>query len=71
VVDPADYGWVAEALRGGGRRRRGWCWPPAFAHTAAHAAIAAYLSSIDERAAARDAVPVRKAAGHAGGRGAA
>jgi phosphoribosylaminoimidazolecarboxamide formyltransferase/IMP cyclohydrolase len=63
VVDPADYGWVGEALRGGGlsEAQRLTLARTAFAHTAAYdAAIAAYLSSIDDAAATtRDAVPGR------------
>jgi len=49
VVDPADYGWIGEALRGGGlsAAQRLALARRAFAHTAAYdAAIAAYLSSI-------------------------
>jgi phosphoribosylaminoimidazolecarboxamide formyltransferase/IMP cyclohydrolase len=64
VVDPADYGWVIEALRGGGlsAAQRLRLARTAFAHTAAYdAAIAAYLSSIDDTAAdARDAAPARR-----------
>jgi phosphoribosylaminoimidazolecarboxamide formyltransferase/IMP cyclohydrolase len=64
VVEPADYGWVGEALRAGGLSpaQRLALARKAFAHTAAYdAAIAAYLSSIDDAAAAaRDAVPVRR-----------
>ncbi|HEX7836528.1 MAG TPA: bifunctional phosphoribosylaminoimidazolecarboxamide formyltransferase/IMP cyclohydrolase [Kofleriaceae bacterium] len=64
VVDPADYGWVIEALRGGGlsAAQRLRLARTAFAHTAAYdAAIAAYLSSIDDAAAgAPGAVPVRR-----------
>jgi phosphoribosylaminoimidazolecarboxamide formyltransferase/IMP cyclohydrolase len=64
VVDPADYGWVALALRGGGvsAAQRLALARTAFAHTAAYdAAIAAYLSSIDDAAANdRAAAPVRR-----------
>ncbi|HEX3478237.1 MAG TPA: bifunctional phosphoribosylaminoimidazolecarboxamide formyltransferase/IMP cyclohydrolase [Kofleriaceae bacterium] len=64
VVDPADYGWVGEALRAGGPppAQRLALARKAFAHTAGYdAAIAAYLSSIDDAAAeARDAVPARR-----------
>jgi phosphoribosylaminoimidazolecarboxamide formyltransferase/IMP cyclohydrolase len=64
VIDPADYGWVGEALRAGGlsaAQRLGLA-RTAFAHTAAYdAAIAAYLSSIDDAAAdAPGAVPARR-----------
>ncbi|HEU4726855.1 MAG TPA: bifunctional phosphoribosylaminoimidazolecarboxamide formyltransferase/IMP cyclohydrolase [Kofleriaceae bacterium] len=65
VVDPADYGWIAEALRGGGlsAAQRLALARTAFAHTAAYdAAVAAYLSSIDDAAAERrTAVPARRA----------
>ena len=64
VVDPDDYGWVAEALRGGGvsPAQRLQLARKAFAHTAAYdAAIAAYLSQVDDAAAAeRGAVPARR-----------
>jgi phosphoribosylaminoimidazolecarboxamide formyltransferase / IMP cyclohydrolase len=64
VVDPDDYGWVADAVRGGGlsAAQRLALARKAFAHTAAYdAAIAAYLSSIDDAAAeARDAAPARR-----------
>jgi phosphoribosylaminoimidazolecarboxamide formyltransferase/IMP cyclohydrolase len=64
VVDPGDYGWVMEALRGGGlsAAQRLALARTAFAHTAAYdAAIAAYLSSIDDAAAgARQVAPVRR-----------
>jgi phosphoribosylaminoimidazolecarboxamide formyltransferase / IMP cyclohydrolase len=64
VVDPADYAWVGEALRAGGPSpaQRLALARKAFAHTAAYdAAIAAYLSSVDDAAAeARDAVPARR-----------
>src|SRR5215475_2658247 len=64
VVDPADYGWVGAALRTGGPSpaQRLALARKAFAHTAAYdAAIAAYLSSVDDAAAeARAAVPVRR-----------
>jgi phosphoribosylaminoimidazolecarboxamide formyltransferase/IMP cyclohydrolase len=64
VVDPGDYGWVIDALRGGGlsAAQRLALARTAFSHTAAYdAAIAAYLSSIDDAAAdARAAVPVRR-----------
>jgi phosphoribosylaminoimidazolecarboxamide formyltransferase / IMP cyclohydrolase len=64
VVDPDDYGWVVAALGGGGltaAQRLGLA-RKVFAHTAAYdAAIAAYLSSIDDAAAdARGAVPARR-----------
>jgi len=64
VVDPDDYGWVAEALRGGltaAQRLR--LARKAFAQTAAYdSAIAAYLSSLDDAAAeARDRAPERRA----------
>jgi phosphoribosylaminoimidazolecarboxamide formyltransferase/IMP cyclohydrolase len=64
VVDPADYGWVGEALATGGlspAQRLGLA-RVAFAHTAAYdAAIAGYLSSVDDSAAeAPEAVPVRR-----------
>jgi phosphoribosylaminoimidazolecarboxamide formyltransferase/IMP cyclohydrolase len=65
VVDPADYGWVTEALQAGGTSavQRLALARTAFSHTAAYdAAIAAYLSSVDDTAAeARDAVPTRRA----------
>jgi len=54
VVDPGDYGWVADALRRGGvsAAQRLALARTAFAHTAAYdAAIAAYLSAIDDTAA--------------------
>jgi phosphoribosylaminoimidazolecarboxamide formyltransferase/IMP cyclohydrolase len=64
VVDPADYGWVGEALRAGGvsAAQRLALARTAFAHTSAYdAAIAAYLSSIGDGAAdARSAVPARR-----------
>ena len=64
VVDPADYGKIVDALLGGGlsAAQRLALARKAFSHTAAYdAAIAAYLSSIDDAAAgARDAVPVRR-----------
>jgi len=64
VVDPEDYGWVAEAVRGGGpsAAQRLALARTAFAHTAAYdAAIAAYLSSIDDAAAdTRAAAPARR-----------
>ncbi|HEY0479074.1 MAG TPA: bifunctional phosphoribosylaminoimidazolecarboxamide formyltransferase/IMP cyclohydrolase [Kofleriaceae bacterium] len=64
VVDPADYGWVGEALRAGGpsAAQRLALARTAFAHTAAYdAAIAAYLSSVDDAAAeARGAAPARR-----------
>jgi phosphoribosylaminoimidazolecarboxamide formyltransferase / IMP cyclohydrolase len=64
VVDPDDYGWVAAALRAGAltaAQRLGLA-RKAFAHTAAYdAAIAAYLTSIEDAAAdARGAVPARR-----------
>jgi phosphoribosylaminoimidazolecarboxamide formyltransferase/IMP cyclohydrolase len=65
VVDPDDYGWVAGALRAGGLTavQRLQLARKAFAHTAAYdAAIAAYLTSIDDAAAdARGAAPARRA----------
>jgi len=64
VVDPDDYGWVAQALRGEGlsAAHRLQLARKAFAHTAAYdAAIAAYLSAIDDTAAeARGQAPVRR-----------
>jgi phosphoribosylaminoimidazolecarboxamide formyltransferase / IMP cyclohydrolase len=65
VVDPADYGWVADALRGGAAltpAQRLQLARKAFAHTAGYdAAIAAYLSSLDDAAAdARGQAPVRR-----------
>jgi phosphoribosylaminoimidazolecarboxamide formyltransferase / IMP cyclohydrolase len=65
VVDPDDYDWVAEALRGDGltAAQRFALARKAFAHTAAYdASIAAYLSSTDSAAAeARGSVPARRA----------
>jgi phosphoribosylaminoimidazolecarboxamide formyltransferase/IMP cyclohydrolase len=65
VVDPADYGWVGQALRGGGLSpaHRLQLARKAFAHTAAYdAAIAAYLSAIDDSAAdEREKSPARRA----------
>jgi phosphoribosylaminoimidazolecarboxamide formyltransferase/IMP cyclohydrolase len=64
VVDPADYGWVGDALTAGGlsAAQRLVLARTAFSHTAGYdAAIAAYLSSIDDAAAdARGAVPARR-----------
>jgi phosphoribosylaminoimidazolecarboxamide formyltransferase/IMP cyclohydrolase len=64
IVDPADYGWVLDALRGAGLSagQRLALARKAFAHTAAYdAAIAAYLTSIDDAVAAdRGAVPARR-----------
>ena len=64
VVDPDDYGWVAQALRTGGvsAAQRLQLARKAFAHTAAYdAAIAAYLSSIEDGAAeVRDRPPARR-----------
>ena len=64
VADPDDYGWVADALRAGGlsAAQRLSLARKAFAHTAAYdAAIAAYLSAIDDSAAdARESVPERR-----------
>jgi phosphoribosylaminoimidazolecarboxamide formyltransferase/IMP cyclohydrolase len=64
VVDPDDYEWVAAALRGAGLTAadRLRLARKAFAHTAAYdAAIAAYLTSIDDAAAdARGEVPARR-----------
>src|SRR3954464_383024 len=54
VVDPDDYRWVGEALRGGGisAAQRFALARKAFAHTAAYdGSIAAYLSAIDDAAA--------------------
>ena len=65
VVDPADYGWVADALRRGGvsAAQRLALARTAFAHTAAYdAAIAGYLSAIDDTAADAPGVsPQRRA----------
>ena len=65
VVDPDDYSWVAEAIRGGGLSagQRLQLARKAFAHTAAYdTAIAGYLTSIDDAAAdAREAAPTRRA----------
>ena len=65
VVDPGDYGWVADALRRGGvsAAQRLALARTAFAHTAAYdAAIAGYLSAIDDTAAeARELAPARRA----------
>src|SRR6185436_13679955 len=64
VVDPGDYAWVCDAVRRGGvsASQRLALARTAFAHTAAYdAAIAAYLSSIDDAAANdRAAAPVRR-----------
>ncbi|MCW5804283.1 MAG: bifunctional phosphoribosylaminoimidazolecarboxamide formyltransferase/IMP cyclohydrolase [Deltaproteobacteria bacterium] len=64
VVDPDDYGAIAEALRGGGisAAQRLRLARKAFAHTAGYdTAIAAYLSAVDDAAAdARDAAPARR-----------
>jgi len=64
VVDPDDYGWVAQALKNGGltAAQRLQLARKAFAHTAAYdAAIAAYLSAIDDTVAeARATAPVRR-----------
>jgi phosphoribosylaminoimidazolecarboxamide formyltransferase / IMP cyclohydrolase len=64
VVDPADYDWVVAALAAGGlsAAQRLALARTAFAHTASYdAAIAGYLSSIDDAAAeARTAVPARR-----------
>ncbi|MCA9674869.1 MAG: bifunctional phosphoribosylaminoimidazolecarboxamide formyltransferase/IMP cyclohydrolase [Kofleriaceae bacterium] len=66
VVDPDDYGAIAEELRAGGGAltapRRLALARKAFAHTAAYdAAIAAYLGAIEDAAAdARDAAPARR-----------
>jgi phosphoribosylaminoimidazolecarboxamide formyltransferase/IMP cyclohydrolase len=64
VVDPDDYGWVVAALRAGGltAAQRLQLARKAFAHTAAYdAAIAAYLTAIEDAAAdARGAVPARR-----------
>ncbi len=64
VVDPDDYAWVAQALRGGGltAAHRLQLARKAFAHTAAYdASIAAYLSAIDDSAAeARSQAPARR-----------
>ena len=64
IVDPADYGALALALPGGpSAERRLALARKAFGHTSAYdAAIAAYLSSIDDAAAgARDQAPARRA----------
>jgi phosphoribosylaminoimidazolecarboxamide formyltransferase/IMP cyclohydrolase len=67
IVDPDDYAAVIAELRAGGgalpATRRLALARKAFAHTAAYdAAIAGYLSSIDDAAAeARDAAPARRA----------
>jgi phosphoribosylaminoimidazolecarboxamide formyltransferase/IMP cyclohydrolase len=64
VVDPDDYGWVAQALKSGGisATQRLQLARKAFAHTAAYdAAIAAYLSGIDDTVAdARGTAPARR-----------
>jgi phosphoribosylaminoimidazolecarboxamide formyltransferase / IMP cyclohydrolase len=64
VVDPDDYGWVGEALGGGGpsAAQRLALARKVYAHTSAYdAAIAGYLSSIDDAAAdAPTAVPARR-----------
>jgi len=64
VVDPDDYAWVAQALRGDGltAAHRLQLARKAFAHTAAYdASIAAYLSAIDDAAAdARGQAPARR-----------
>ncbi|MBS1124928.1 MAG: phosphoribosylaminoimidazolecarboxamide formyltransferase/IMP cyclohydrolase [Deltaproteobacteria bacterium] len=64
VVDPGDYGWVVESLRAGGLSpaQRLQLARKAFAHTSAYdAAIAAYLSAIDDTAAdARGQAPTRR-----------
>jgi phosphoribosylaminoimidazolecarboxamide formyltransferase/IMP cyclohydrolase len=64
VVDPEDYGWIADALRAGGLSpaQRLQLARKAFAHTSAYdAAIAAYLSAIDDTAAeARGQAPARR-----------
>src|SRR5687768_7567617 len=64
VVDPDDYGWVAQALKSGGisAAQRLQLARKAFAHTAAYdTAIAAYLSGIDDSVAdARGTAPARR-----------
>ncbi|MDQ3339320.1 MAG: bifunctional phosphoribosylaminoimidazolecarboxamide formyltransferase/IMP cyclohydrolase [Myxococcota bacterium] len=64
VVDPDDYGWVGQALKSGGisAAQRLQLARKAFAHTAAYdAAIAAYLSGIDDSVAdARGTAPARR-----------
>ncbi len=64
VVDPADYGWVGNALRAGGLSpaQRLQLARKAFAHTAAYdTAIAAYLSAVDDGIAeVRTTVPPRR-----------
>ena len=64
VVDPDDYGMVIDGVRGGGLSpaQRFALARKAFSHTAAYdAAIAAYLSSIDDSAAtARAQAPSRR-----------
>jgi phosphoribosylaminoimidazolecarboxamide formyltransferase/IMP cyclohydrolase len=71
VVDPEDYAAVIAELRGGGvsAERRLQLARKVFAHTAAYdQAIASYLQSVDDRAAATpDQVPTRKAAPTTGG----
>ncbi|MBA3818415.1 MAG: bifunctional phosphoribosylaminoimidazolecarboxamide formyltransferase/IMP cyclohydrolase [Deltaproteobacteria bacterium] len=65
VVDPADYGWVGNALRAGGLSpaQRLQLARKAFAHTAAYdTAIAAYLSAVDDGIAeVRSTIPPRRA----------
>jgi phosphoribosylaminoimidazolecarboxamide formyltransferase / IMP cyclohydrolase len=65
VVDPDDYGWVAQALQGGGitAAQRLQLARKAFAHTAAYdTAIAAYLSGVDDSVAdERGSAPERRA----------
>ncbi len=64
VVDPEDYGWVADALRAGGlsAAQRLQLARKAYGHTAAYdATIAAYLSAIDDSAAEAPGVaPARR-----------
>ena len=64
VVDPDDYAWVAQALKAGGitAAQRLQLARKAFAHTAAYdAAIAAYLSAVDDGVAeARGTAPTRR-----------
>jgi phosphoribosylaminoimidazolecarboxamide formyltransferase/IMP cyclohydrolase len=65
VVDPEDYGWVAQALQAGGltAAQRLQLARKAFAHTSAYdAAIAAYLTAVDDDVAEKRAqAPARRA----------
>jgi phosphoribosylaminoimidazolecarboxamide formyltransferase/IMP cyclohydrolase len=64
VVDPDDYGWVAQALKAGGlsAAQRLQLARKAFAHTSAYdAAIAAYLTAVDDEVATqRTQAPARR-----------